>query len=209
MISQKQKTNSFKQKLKTGFQTTIVASLILTESILISCERCNSNNDKGVNMSHIELQEKNEKNNLNKMIPSFPTEKISLTENFVNVPNTTLFAKMEGDKVLIKEGDKVYSLDNEKKLEHIFEHDGNIYLTGVSEGHLHFSSYDKKLEERIDFSYQFLSQEKNILYSINLEDNQLKIKSKKESGESDEIFTLRLDSLETRRNFSRPSENNL
>lgn len=196
------KFNTQNKSIKKKFNKFIITSLILTESILISCERCNNNdNNKGVNMAS-QLIEKNE---LSRITYSKTKQErnITLNENYAKIPNTDFSAKISGNEIHIKDGEKTYKLENSKNFSHIFENNGTIYLTGVNEGYLHFSSYEKSLKEKRDFSFQLISSnEKIVSHSINFEEDKLTIKGEKEGGKSNEIdFNIRLDSLNTFRNF--------
>jgi hypothetical protein len=182
----------------------IMTSLILTESILISCERFNN---KGENMASKSIeQQKETKNPLNQITYSKieGDKKIILNENYAKIPNTNMSAKKSGNEIYIKDGEKEHKLDNTKNLSQIFEHNGNIYLTGIKNRYLHFSSYEKNnLKEKTDFSFELIQKNKKIVsHSINLENGKMIIKGKE--GESNEInFTINLDSLETFRDYNK------
>ena len=196
------KFNTQNKSIKKKFNKFIITSLILTESILISCERCNNDdNNKGVNMAS-QLIEKNE---LSRITYSKTKQErnVTLNENYAKIPNTNFSAKKSGNEIYIRDGEKTYKLENSKNFSHIFENNGTIYLTGVNEGYLHFSSYEKSLKEKRDFSFQLISSnEKIVSHSINFEEDKLTIKGEKEGGKSNEIdFNIRLDSLNTFRNF--------
>lgn len=201
MHSHMMKKNSIKQK----FNKFVIMGLILTESILISCERCNNDdNNKGVNMVSQSTKEI-EHSRLSTITYSKTQQEknVTLNEKYAKIPNTNFSAKISGNEIHIKEGEKTYKLENSKNFSHIFENNGIIYLTGVNEGYLHFSSYEKSLKEKRDFSFQLISSDEKIVsHSINFEEDKLTIKGEKEGGKSNEIdFNIRLNSLNTFRNF--------
>lgn len=187
------KKNSFKQK----FNKFVIMGLILTESILISCERCNNNNDnnKGENMAS-QLIEKNQKE-LSKITYSKTQQErnVTLNENYAKIPNTNLSAKINGNEIHIKDGERTYKLENSKNLSHIFEHDGKIYLSGIKNNHLELEEYNKKIEKSNSLSFELIPNEKLSSDTISVKNNELILEGKKENNKPYKL-NINLDRLE-------------
>lgn len=206
MISKKQKTNLFKQKLKTGFKATLIASLILTESILISCERFNgNNNDEGVKMFYVNKKTEEEEELMNLKESETPL-KLSLTETFNNFPNTNIQAKMENDKVYVNRGNEKFILNNEEKFNVSFERKEKVYLVGVSNNSLVLSEYlletsENEINSERTFNFNFLmsKEEKIKSFSIDVSNNKIfveGIKIDKENNEKKIGIEINLEGLD-------------